>query len=248
MKKIAIVMFALACTLLLAPQSVHAAAQKNVVLKSEDEKTEIWVQLPDSTAEVTTLKLRVHFTGDISQLDADNPLHFELDEMLQPTYTDVRYHAEKSTYTIYLSDFARVSDQTEFRIGSFSANQSAEASYTLTFTVETDGFAYVDGTGNLHEEKMAAPVSTTMEVIHPTTDTDNDNDNNSAGGAEENTPSTPGSTTETDGNQTEAPSQDVESSVETGIQNSNGSYAMILVTGIIGAGTVFTIRRQKLNK
>lgn len=245
MKKIAIVMFALVCTLLLAPQSIHAAAQKNVELNSEDEKTEVWVQLPDSTAEVTTLKLRVHFTGDISQLDAENPLNFELDEMLQPTYTDVRYHAEKSTYTIYLSDFTRISNQTEFRLGSFSANTSRDASYTLTFTVETDGFTYVDGTGNLHEEKMATPVSTTMEVVHPATDNGNDSGN----GSEGSTPSNPdNSTTETDGNQTEAPSQDTESSVGTGIQNSKGSYALILITGIIGAGTIFTIRRQKLNK
>ena len=246
MKKIAIVMFALVCTLLLSPQPVHAAAHKNVIMKSENEKTEIWVQLPDSTAEVTTLKLRVHFTGDIDPLDAENPLNFELDEMIQPAYADVRYHAEKSTYTIYLSDFVRVSDQTEFRLGAFSANTSSDASYTLTFTVETDGLAYVDGTGNLNEEEMAALISTTLEVIQSTTD--NGNGNTSTGGTENGSQSNPGSTTETDGNQTEAPSQDVESSVETGIQNSNGSYAMILVTGIIGAGTVFTIRRQKLNK
>lgn len=163
MKKIAMLMLALVLAVL-PFQAVQAAAQKNVILNSEDGKAEIYIELPDAAGQISSLRFRVRIGGDIEHIDQTNPLKFQLDEGIRSTFLETRYNAGGQTYTIYLSDTSRLTDKTEFRLGMLTPNSLDGAEYSLTLTVEEDGLEYVDRSGQLNQDQIAAPVSAGIQV------------------------------------------------------------------------------------
>ena len=155
MKKITMLMLAL-LLMVLPAEAVQAAAQKNVILNSDDGKAEIYIELPDTAVRVSTLRLRVRIGGDTDKIDQTNPLKFQLDEEISATLLETRYNASAKTYSIYLSDTSKLTDRTEFRLGMLTPNSLDGTEYSLTITVEEDGLEYVDGSGQLNQEKTTA--------------------------------------------------------------------------------------------
>ena len=167
MKKTAMIMIAFLLSVLLPHTAVQAAMQKNIILNAGKGKAEIHIQLPDTAVGISTLRLRVKIEGDTDKIDPENPLNFELDPEIQSTFLETRYHAANQTYTIYLSDTSKLTDKTEFRLGTIVPNSVDDSQYSLGITVSEDGLEYVDGTGQLNQEKLDAPVSTGILINQP---------------------------------------------------------------------------------
>lgn len=262
MKKIAMFMLALLLTVLPAA-AVQAAAQKNVILNSDDGKVEIYIELPDTAVQVSTLRLRVRIEGDIDQMDQKNPLIFQLDDEISSTLLETRYNASTKMYSIYLSDTSKLTDKTEFRLGSLTADAPSGTTYSLTITVEEDGLEFVDGTGQLNQEKTAAAVSAGLQVQAPENNGDgsagdegNSSGNESGSGVENGTGTNGGSG---DGSgmgnafgengdtvqQTDGQTDHIQAVTKTGDNSNILPYTVLLGVAAAGIVAILVIRKRK---
>lgn len=254
MKKIAMLIFALLLTVLPA-EAVQAAAQKNVILNSDNGKAEIYIELPDTAAQISTLRLRVRIGGDTEKIDQTNPLEFQPDEGIRPTFLETRYHAANQTYSIYLSDTSKLTDKTEFRLGTLTPHSLDGTEYSLTITVEEDGLEYVDGTGQLNQEKTAAPASIGIQVNAPENngdgsagDTGNDSSNgsgNTGGSGEDSGTGTTSGGKNDSVQQTNSQTNHAQASVKTGDNSHIFLYVILLVAAGVGIASVLVLRKRK---
>lgn len=267
MKKIAMLM--LAFLLAVLPQSaVQAAAQKNVILNAAGEEVEIRLLLPDDAGAISTLRLKIEIGGDTDNLDKEKPLNFIVDKDIDPTFEETRYNSNEHTFSIYLSDVTKLTDKTEFNLGTVSPNAIVDSEFELTLTVEVDGLEYVGGNGKMNQEDMPSPVRTGLQVNLASEKPGDDGAGGSeAGSGSGNSDGTTGNNGSGNGSSTggqtgsgnngsvsaggndgslntDGQSDDSKSSAKTGDENNILLYSILVTAGAVGAGAALVIRKQ----
>lgn len=254
MKKIAMLMLALLLTVLPA-EAVQAAAQKNVILNADNGKAEIYIELPDTAAPISTLRLRVRIGGDTDKIDQTNPLDFQPGDGISPTFLETRYNAADKTYSIYLSDASKLTDKTEFRLGTLTPNSLDGTEYSLSITVEEDGLEYVDGMGQMNQENMAAPASIGIQVNAPDNSDggsagDDGNDSGNGSGVTGGNGQGDGTGTASGGNndnmqQTNHQTDHTQMSAKTGDNSHILLYVIFLGAAAAGIAAVLVLRKRR---
>ena len=179
MKRLAsfIIMFLIVA--LLPWTAVQAAEQENVVLTGEDGKVKIELRLPDDSQEVSTLKLRLKVTGNTDKLDQSEPFTFKAGgDITSSRLLETRFQIQAETvyFTIYISNTGKITDKSEFELGTIIPNSIDDSEYELRFSVSEGGLKFVDESGIVEEpaEIVSSPVAVKVNAVEETPDDNTD--------------------------------------------------------------------------
>ena len=175
MKRLASFIITLLIAALLPWTAVQAAEEENVVLTGEDGKVKIELRLPDDSQEVSTLKLRLKVTGNTDKLDQSEPFTFKADgDITSSRLLETRFQIQAETvyFTIYISNTGKITDKSDFELGTIIPNSIDDSEYELRFSVSEDGLEFVDESGTVEEpdEIVPSPVAVKVNAVEETPD------------------------------------------------------------------------------
>lgn len=192
MKRLASFIITLLIAALLPWTAVQAAEQENVVLTGEDGKVKIELRLPDDSQEVSTLKLRLKVTGNTDKLDQSEPFAFKAGEDITSSrLLETRFQIQEETvyFTIYISNTGKITDKSDFELGTIIPNSIDDSEYELRFSVSEGGLEFVDESGTVEEPagSVSSPVAVKVNAVSETPDdnTDEKPDDNTGGTPDE---------------------------------------------------------------
>ena len=175
MKRLSAFIITLLIAALLPWTAVQAAEEENVVLTGEDGKVKIELRLPDDSQEVSTLKLRLKVTGNTDKLDQSEPFTFKADgDITSSRLLETRFQIQAETvyFTIYISNTGKITDKSDFELGTIIPNSIDDSEYELRFSVSEDGLEFVDESGTVEEpaEIVPSPVAVKVNAVEETPD------------------------------------------------------------------------------
>ncbi len=179
MKRLASFIITFLIVALLPWTAVQAAEQENVVLTGEDGKVKIELRLPDDSQEVSTLKLRLKVTGNTDKLDQSEPFTFEAGgDIASSRLLETRLQIQEETvyFTIYISNTGKITDKSDFELGTIIPNSIDDSEYELRFSVSEGGLKFVDESGIVEEpaEIVSSPVAVKVNAVEETPDDNTD--------------------------------------------------------------------------
>lgn len=179
MKRLSAFIITFLIVALLPWTAVQAAEQENVVLTGEDGKVKIELRLPDDSQEVSTLKLRLKVTGNTDKLDQSEPFTFEAGgDIASSRLLETRLQIQEETvyFTIYISNTGKITDKSDFELGTIIPNSIDDSEYELRFSVSEGGLKFVDESGIVEEpaEIVSSPVAVKVNAVEETPDDNTD--------------------------------------------------------------------------
>ena len=175
MKRLASFIITLLIAALLPWTAVQAAEEENVVLTGEDGMVKIELRLPDDSQEVSTLKLRLKVTGNTDKLDQSEPFTFKADgDITSSRLLETRFQIQAETvyFTIYISNTGKITDKSDFELGTIIPNSIDDSEYELRFSVSEGGLEFVDESGTVEEPAgtVSSPVAVKVNAVEETPD------------------------------------------------------------------------------
>ena len=175
MKRLSAFIITLLIAALLPWTAVQAAEEENVVLTGEDGKVTIELRLPDESPDVSPLKLRLKVTGNTDKLDQSEPFTFKADgDITSSRLLETRFQIQAETvyFTIYISNTGKITDKSEFELGTIIPNSIDDSEYELRFSVSEGGLEFVDESGIVEEPAgiVPSPVAVKVNAGEETTD------------------------------------------------------------------------------